>query len=176
MKKFFQKSNPYLSDPDVQRMLEVKRGSKVAFEALMRQYYPRILNFIYRFVGHKSTAEDLAQEVFMRVYKNAGKYKPKSKFQTWIYTIARNVALNELRSGSRFAYSLDTPAGGGDAHTNKEMADIKLAAPDEEIIQREKADLIRAAISQLPENQKSAVLSKKENLMTISQKDLRSYQ
>lgn len=124
----------------------------------MHKYYPRILNFIYRFVGHKNTAEDLTQEVFMRVYKNAWKYKAKSKFQTWIYTIARNVALNDLRSGSRFAYSLDAPSGSDVDNINKEMEDIKLTSPDEEIIQMEKAGQIRAAISNLPENQKSALI------------------
>lgn len=158
MKRYFQKSNPYLSDPDVQRMLEVQRGSKTAFEALMRHYYPRILNFIYRFAGNQSTAEDLTQEVFMRVYNNARKYRPKSGFQTWIYTIAKNVALNDLRRGRRFAYSLDEPASGDDHKIYRETENSEALSPDEMIIQKEKADRIRAAISKLPENQKLALI------------------
>ena len=158
MKRYFQKSNPYLSDPDVQRMLDVQRGSKVAFEALMRHYYPRILNFIYRFVGNHSTAEDLTQEVFMRVYNNARKYRPKSGFQTWIYTIAKNVALNDLRRGRRFAYSLDEPTSGDGHKIYRETENSEALSPDEKIIQKEKAVRIRAAIGKLPDNQKVAVI------------------
>ena len=158
MKRYFQKSNPYLSDPDVQRMLDVQRGSKVAFEALMRHYYPRILNFIYRFVGNQSTAEDLTQEVFMRVYNNARKYRPKSGFQTWIYTIAKNIALNDLRRGRRFAYSLDEPTSGDGHKIYRETENSEALSPDEKIIQKEKAVRIRAAIGKLPDNQKVAVI------------------
>jgi len=158
MKRYFQKSNPYLSDPDVQRMLDVQRGGKIAFEELMRHYYPRILNFIYRFVGNQSTAEDLTQEVFMRVYNNARKYRPKSGFQTWIYTIAKNVALNDLRRGRRLAYSLDDPADGDDHKIYRGSEDLKDISPDEKIIQKEKSVRIQAAISQLPENQKIALI------------------
>jgi RNA polymerase sigma-70 factor (ECF subfamily) len=158
MKRYFKKSNPYLSDPDVQRMLDVQRGSKIAFEALMRHYYPRILNFIYRFVGNQSTAEDLTQEVFMRVYNNARKYRPKSGFQTWIYTIAKNVALNDLRRGRRLTFFPDEPADGDGHKIYKESEDLKVISPDEKIIQKEKAVRIRAAISKLPENQKIALI------------------
>lgn len=158
MKRYFQKSNPYLSDPDVQRMLDVQRGSKTAFEALMRQYYPRILNFTYRFVGNQSTAEDLTQEVFMRVYHNASGYRPKSGFQTWIYTIAKNIALNDLRRGRRLTYSLDEPPDGEKPKIYRETEDLKVISPDEKIIQKEKADRIKGAISKLPENQKLALI------------------
>jgi len=136
----------------------LQRGSKTAFEALMRHYYPRILNFIYRFVGNQSTAEDLTQEVFIRVYNNARKYRPKSGFQTWIYTIAKNVALNDLRRSRRLAYSLDDPADGDDQKFHRETEALTVMSPDEKIIQKEKAGQIRAAISKLPENQRVALI------------------
>ena len=158
MKKLFKKSNPYYSDPDVQRMLAVQQGNRLAFEELMRHYYPRILNFIYRFVGNQGTAEDLAQEVFMRVYNSAPRYRPNSKFQTWLYTIAKNVALNDLRRSRRLAYSIDEPAEGDDHKYYKDIGELKENAPDEKIIQKEKAARVRAAISKLPENQRVAIL------------------
>ena len=158
MKRFFKKSNPYYSDPDVQRMLAVQQGNRLAFEELMRHYYPRILNFIYRFVGNQGTAEDLAQEVFMRVYNSAPRYRPKSRFQTWLYTIAKNVALNDLRRSRRLAYSIDEQAEGDDHKYYKEMGELKESAPDEKLIQEEKAARVRAAISKLPENQRVAII------------------
>jgi RNA polymerase sigma-70 factor (ECF subfamily) len=75
-------------------MLDFQAGSKPAFDALMQTYYPRVLNFIYRFLANREIAEDLTQEVFMRVYKNASRYKPKSQFQTWLFTIAKNMCLS----------------------------------------------------------------------------------
>ncbi|MCK4882319.1 MAG: hypothetical protein KAS92_04790 [Candidatus Omnitrophica bacterium] len=64
------KSNPYLSDPDVRLMLEFQEGNKASFETLMRKYFPRLVNFIYRYVNSREAAEDLTQEVFLRVYKS----------------------------------------------------------------------------------------------------------
>ena len=96
-----QKDKSYLADPDVECMLKVKKGDRVAFEILMRKYYPRILNFVYRFLGNRQLSEDLTQDVFLKVYKSARRYRPRSKFQTWLYTIAKNSCLNELRRNRR---------------------------------------------------------------------------
>ena len=75
----------------------------------MRKYYPRILNFVYRFLGNRQLAEDLTQDVFMKVYKSARWYRPRSQFQTWLYTIAKNTCLNELRRNQGRMVSLDEP-------------------------------------------------------------------
>ena len=162
MKNLFQKSKAYLSDPDVQLMLKVKEGNRTAFEELMRKYYPRILNFLYRFVGgNNATAEDLTQEVFMRVYKSAGRYKPRSQFQTWIYTIAKNVGLNELRRNKRLPLSLHEAFGTGEKELSGGGEDPNVTSPDEEIMQKEKVAEIRAAINNLPKNQRIAVILKR---------------
>ena len=78
-------------------MLAVKQGDRNAFDDLMRKYYPRILNFAYRFTGSQQLAEDLTQDIFMKAYRSAARYRPRSKFRTWLYTIAKNTCLNELR-------------------------------------------------------------------------------
>ena len=139
-------------------MLEFQGGSKSAFEALMQNYYPRLLNFIYRFVGSKESAEDLTQEVFLRVYKYGPRYKPRSKFQTWLYTIAKNICLNELRRNRDLFSSLDEPATAGNEDVQKQIADPQSSTADEELILKERATMIRQAINELPENQRLAVI------------------
>ena len=76
-------------------------GEKRAFTELMGRYQTRLLNFIYRTIGDRERAEDLVQEVFIRVYRHLHRFDPEKKFSTWIYTIASNLAKNELRNRSR---------------------------------------------------------------------------
>lgn len=139
-------------------MLEFQKGSKSAFETLMQNYYPRVLNFVYRFVGNTEIAEDLAQEVFLRVFKYGPRYKPESKFQTWLYTIAKNLSLNELRKNKDFIASLDEPATFGNEDMQKQIDNPERSGVDEELIRKEKAMVIRQAINGLPENQRLAVI------------------
>ena len=138
-------------------MLKVKKGDRVAFEILMRKYYPRILNFVYRFLGSQQLSEDLTQDVFMKVYKSARRYRPKSKFQTWLYTIAKNCCLNELRRNRGQVVSLDEPITSDDRVQKKEISDPH-ANPAGEFFQKEKKALIQAAIDDLPENQRIALI------------------
>lgn len=152
-----QKDTSYSADPDVECMLELKKGDRDAFEILMRKYYPRILNFVYRFLGNRQRAEDLTQDVFMKVYKNARRYRPRSKFQTWLYTIAKNSCLNELRRNRGQMVSLDEPIMFDERVLKKEISDPH-ADPAGELLQKEKKVLIQTAINGLPENQRIAVI------------------
>jgi len=152
-----QKDTSYSADPDVECMLELKKGDRDAFEILMRKYYPRILNFVYRFLGNRQRAEDLTQDVFMKVYKNARRYRPRSKFQTWLYTIAKNSCLNELRRNRGQMVSLDEPIIFDERVLKKEISDPR-ADPAGELLQKEKKVLIQTAINGLPENQRIAVI------------------
>ena len=138
-------------------MLKVKKGDRDAFEILMRKYYPRILNFVYRFLGNRQLSEDLTQDVFLKVYKSARRYRPRSKFQTWLYTIAKNSCLNELRRNRRQMASLDEPITFDERVQKKEISDPH-ADPAEEFFQKEKKMMIQAAINDLPENQRIAVI------------------
>ena len=149
-------------------MLELKRGDRSAFEALMRKYYPRILNFIYRFVSNRQIAEDLSQDVFMKVYKSAWRYRPRSRFQTWLYTIAINVCLNELRRKSNLMVSLDETHEFGESELRKEIADPG-SDPGQDLLQKEKATLIQAAINDLSENQRIAVILKRYENFSYAQ-------
>ncbi|MCK5013848.1 MAG: sigma-70 family RNA polymerase sigma factor [Candidatus Omnitrophica bacterium] len=152
------KSNSYLSDPDVCLMLEFQEGNKASFETLMHKYFPRLLNFIYRYVSSREAAQDLTQEVFIRVYKSGSGYKPQSKFQTWVFTIARNLSLNELRRNKHRTVSLDATFSSDDGEMRRQVEDPNSVSPDEDLLRREKAVAVKAAIDDLPENQRVAVL------------------
>jgi RNA polymerase sigma-70 factor (ECF subfamily) len=151
------KETSYLADPDVECMLKLKNGDRAAFEILMRKYYPRILNFVYRFLGNRQLAEDLTQDVFLKVYKSARRYRPRSKFQTWLYTIAKNSCLNELRRNREQMASLDVPITSDERGHKKEISDPH-ADPAGDFFQKEKKLLVQAAINDLPENQRIAVI------------------
>src|SRR6516164_9062596 len=90
-----------LRDPDIRLMLRVRDDEPGAFEQLVAQYQHRLVGVMNHVVGNAEEAEDLAQEVFLRVYRARQKYRPRSKFSTWLFTIANNLALNCLRSRQR---------------------------------------------------------------------------
>ena len=92
-----------LRDPDIRLMLQVRDDDPVAFAELVERFQNRLVAVMHHLVGSADEAEDLAQEVFLRVYRNRKKYTPKAKFSTWLFTIANNLALNALRDRQRRA-------------------------------------------------------------------------
>ncbi len=145
---------------DVQLMLEVKAGDEASFELLLRKYRIPLVNFLHRMVCDRALAEDLAQEVFLRVYRARRDYAPSAKFTTWMFRIATNLALNALRDGRhrQLEVSMDQPVDIGDeAAPAWEVADRR-PGMEHELIQRDRAAFIRRAIAQLPEKQRAAVL------------------
>ena len=97
---------------DVQMMLDVKAGDEESFEILLQKYRSPLVNFLNRMVRDSATAEDLAQEVFLRVYRARKQYTPSAKFTTWLFRIATNVALNSVRDTryQKLEVPLDAPA------------------------------------------------------------------
>ena len=97
---------------DVQLMLDVKSGDEASFELLLHRYRSPLVNFLYRMVRNREQAEDLAQEVFIRVYRARAEYVPSAKFTTWLFRIATNLALNSLRDNryQKLEDSIDAPA------------------------------------------------------------------
>src|ERR1700752_4972611 len=96
---------------DVQLMLDVKAGEGNSFELLLQRYRTPLVNSLYRMVRNREQAEDLAQEVFLRVYRAREDYVPSAKFTTWLFRIATNLALNSVRDtrDQRMEISLDAP-------------------------------------------------------------------
>jgi RNA polymerase sigma-70 factor (ECF subfamily) len=147
---------------DVQLMLDVKAGDERSFELLLQRYRTPLVNFLYRMVRAREEAEDLAQEVFLRVYRARKDYVPSAKFTTWLFRIATNLALNSVRDNryQRMEVSLDAPvtmdAEGGD----EKPLDIAEKHPNIEqyLVEEARKKMIRHAIDKLPEKQRAAVL------------------
>jgi len=152
-----------IDDPDVELMRKFQNGDISAFERLVRKYQRPLINFAYRFLHDQNEAEDVAQEIFLRIYSSARKYRPTAKFSTWIYRIATNLCLNELRRRrNRFQESLET--GGGEEEPIN-LPDRSIQSPFEAVAQIEHGRVIRKAIDDLPPRQKTAVvLSKYQGL------------
>lgn len=147
----------YLADTDVQLMLSFQKGDKASFESLMRKYYPRVLNFVFRFLGERALAEDITQEVFIKCYQSAARYNPQAKFHTWLYTIAKNLSLNALRNNKHIAFSLDETFDEGE-DPKTQLADPEVIHPAQKMIGEERARIVREAVDGLPAAQKMAVI------------------
>ena len=152
-------------DEDVKLMLKFKAGDRSAFEALLDKYHAPIINFIYRFLGDKTESEDFAQEVFLRIYRSASNYTPQAKFSTWIYRIAKNLALNELRrKKTQKTSSIEETVSTEEGERQRQFPDDKPSAL-QELERQDLIDAVRKAIDPLPPNQKTAViLSRYEGL------------
>lgn len=146
-------------DPDAELMLRVQRGDRVAFEALVDRYQQPVFRLIYRILPDAAEAEDLAQCVFIQVYKSAHRYRASAKFTTWLFTIARNLCLNEIRRRSRHpAESLDEPRPEQEEIPRHAVMSDRRHAPDESHLHRELEAKVDEALADLPENQRTALL------------------
>ena len=155
---------------DAEVMLRVKAGDDSAFDFLVQKYRRPIINFMYRMAHNTAAAEDLAQEVFLRVYRSRSSYEASAKFTTWLYRIATNLGMNYSRDTRHErpenVMNLDEP----DEETGQspDLAD-KTPSIEEEILQRERLNAIRQKVEALPERQKMAVLMHKYQQMDYRQ-------
>ena len=147
---------------DVQLMLDVKAGDEQSFALLLHRYRTPLVNFLYRMVRNREQAEDLAQEVFIRVYRARAEYVPSAKFTTWLFRIATNLALNSIRDTrhQRMEVSLDAPVIVDSEEGDERPLDVAEKNPniEEHLVQEAQRDMIRHAIDKLPEKQRAAVL------------------
>ena len=146
-------------DPDAALMLLVKQGDSEAFATLVDKYKGPVINLAWRMLQDPTEAEDMAQNVFLQVYRSADRYRIASKFSTWLFTIARNLCLNELRRRSRHrAQSLEGCTQPDGDRAPLQIEDPKLIGPPESLLHRELSIKIEEALQALPENQRTAVL------------------
>jgi len=156
------KSNHYeLHDPDVRLMLQVRDGDGTAFEELVLRYQNRLLTVLEHLVGNREQAEDLTQDVFLRVFRARERYAPEAKFSTWLFTIANNVASNALRSRSR-RREIGVPEGNGADSMPLSLEQMAKAAsgfmPTRNLDKSEQAEMVRHAVANLSERQRMALL------------------
>ncbi|MGD0517108.1 MAG: sigma-70 family RNA polymerase sigma factor [Thermoguttaceae bacterium] len=158
----------YALDPEVRLMLEVRDDNAAAFEELVLRYQARLVTILRHLVGDADQAEDLAQEVFMRVYRSRKSYEPGAKFATWLFTIAKHVAANALRTRSRRPEIMPAPLDSGAMGVTP--LDVMLQAssglmPVRQLAKAEIRDVVRVAVESLGERQRLAVLLNKfENM------------
>jgi RNA polymerase sigma-70 factor (ECF subfamily) len=142
-------------------MLQVRDGNAAAFTELVLRYQNRLLTVLEHLVGNREQAEDLTQEVFLRVFRAAGRYEPGAKFSTWLFTIANNVASNALRSRSR-RREVGVPEGNGSDSSPLQLDQLAKAAsgfmPTRALDKAEQAEMVRNAVGALSERQRMALL------------------
>jgi RNA polymerase sigma-70 factor (ECF subfamily) len=165
-------SSPATGDAsaDVEAMLRVKSGDESAFAYLVQKYRRPMIGFMYRLCHNPSTAEELAQEVFLRVYRSRTSYEPSAKFTTWLYRIATNLAVNHARDTrherTEVTVRLDEPDR--ETGTTPDVADESLTV-EEQILKRERLAAIRSKVNALPERQRVAVIMHKYQQMDYRQ-------
>jgi RNA polymerase sigma-70 factor (ECF subfamily) len=152
-----------LRDPDIRVMLRVRGDEPGAFEELVERFQNRLVGVMNHLVGNAEEAEDLAQEVFLRVYRARKKYRPRSKFSTWLFTIANNLALNSLRARQRkpvvpLATHDSGPLG---PRPEEQLVRDPGTGPMQKVQKQELSDLIRQALDGLNERQRVAVVLNK---------------
>ncbi len=147
--------------PSEDLMIRIAKGDYDAFEILINRHQTSVLNLIYRFIGDRTQAKDLAQEVFIRVWQAAKTYKPEAKFTTWIYRITANLCFNELKASRRkkwFSFNRSDEDG---EHTLEEtLADSGPSAEDV-LLEKERNRQISDALQSLPDNQRMALVLKR---------------
>jgi RNA polymerase sigma-70 factor (ECF subfamily) len=154
-------------DYDAELMLRVKDGDGASFGVLLEKHRLSVIHFLYRMVQNHAVAEELAQEVFLRVYRSRSTYEPTAKFTTWLFRIATHLALNSLRDGKneRLQERLD------DDSNDMPVRQVSDRKPTIEayMVYQSRLEEVRKAVATLPEKQRAAVLMHKYQEMEYSQ-------
>lgn len=141
-------------DEDVRLMRLVARGDTMAFQQLIERHQTLVAGTVARMLGSNSEVEDVAQQVFIRVWKSAGRYVPRAKFTTWLLKITRNLVFNEMRRSKREAHvPIQT-----EAEETIQLRDETTQSPDASLLESELQKAIEEAISELPETQRMALV------------------
>jgi RNA polymerase sigma-70 factor, ECF subfamily len=155
---------------DAEVMLRVKAGDQSAFDYLVQKYRRPLVSFMYRMARNTTVAEDLAQEVFLRVYRSRQTYEASAKFTTWLYRIATNLAVNHARDTRHerpeVTVSLDEPDD--ETGSTMDLADSKISA-EESLLRRERMLAIRSKVEALPERQRLAIVMHKYQQLDYKQ-------
>lgn len=160
-------SSEAIRDRDAELMLRVRDGDPGSFAVLLERHRVPILHFLCRMVQNEAVAEELTQEVFLRVYKSRGNYEPTAKFTTWVFRIATHLGLNWIRDGrsEKSQTSLDEETANGPGRQVPDRA----RTPEQELVYQAKLREVRDAIAGLPAKQRAAVMMHKFREMEYAQ-------
>ena len=154
-------------DYDAELMLRVKDGDGASFGVLLEKHRLSVIHFLYRMVQNHAVAEELAQEVFLRVYRSRSTYEPTAKFTTWLFRIATHLALNSLRDGKNEKAQERLDDDSGDLPV-RQVSDRKPSV-EASMVYESRLEEVRKAVATLPEKQRAAVLMHKYQEMEYSQ-------
>jgi RNA polymerase sigma-70 factor, ECF subfamily len=147
-------------EPDAELMVRVRAGDDHSFALLLERHRTPVVHFLYRMVQNRPASEELAQEVFLRVYRSRSRYEPTAKFTTWLFRIATHAALNWIRNGKK--------EKGQESLTQDLVADRQPNA-EQELLYQVKLREVRQAIEELPAKQRAAVMMHKYQELEYSQ-------
>jgi RNA polymerase sigma-70 factor, ECF subfamily len=158
--------------PNEDLMCRVAAGDKHAFETLVHRHQLPILNFIFRFLGDRAEAEDLVQEVFLRVWTSAGTYKPQAKFTTWLYRITLNLCINRqraMRIRSWFTLSEHAFQPRKSVEPFSSPTGVAATTPEDDLLQKEASQQMQMALAELPTSQRVALILKIYNELSYQE-------
>ena len=141
--------SPSTPEPEIEWMARIREGDMEAFRLLVETHQSRVINTISKLLGSDAEAEDLAQQVFIRVWRSASRYQPTAKFTTWLFRIARNLVFNELRRRKHLVEQQED---------SSELAERAEREPDRVLLEEELQKAIKNAIQELPEAQRIAIV------------------
>ncbi len=140
-------------DPDTALMVAFQQGEEAAFEQILDKYHKAIVNFIYKIVNNRAEAEELAQDVFLRIYRARHSYEPRARFSAWLYRIATNVGLKAAGRNRRSPFGF-----GPNEITRKEEVRAREPDAEQKLVESEMGKVIRQIIRGLPKNEKIAII------------------
>jgi RNA polymerase sigma-70 factor (ECF subfamily) len=155
-------------DLDAQLMLRVREGDEESFRVLLEKHRNPVIRFVYRMIQDQATAEELAQEVFLRVFRSRETYEPTARFTTWLFRIATHLSLNWLRDGRNERGHLRLDDDGDGEMPAREVADRRPSV-EQHLVYQTRLQEVRDAIALLPEKQRAAVLMHKYEEMEYVQ-------
>jgi RNA polymerase sigma-70 factor (ECF subfamily) len=147
--------------PSEDLMVKIRKGDENAFEILVNRHQTSVLNLIYRYIGDRTQAKDLAQEVFLKVWQAAKSYRPEAKFTTWLYRITANLCFNELKSARRKKWFSFHQADDQSGDTIEETLSDSAPSAEELLLAKERSRQISDALQNLPDNQRMAIILKR---------------
>jgi RNA polymerase sigma-70 factor (ECF subfamily) len=156
---------------DEQLMLRVQEGNSASFDLLVERYKIRLFNYLFRLVGNRDDAEEIAQEAFVKAYIHAGKYKTIAKFSTWLYTIATNLVRNKIRSRSRKPQIMSLWTKGrydGEEEKPVDVIDTQ-RSPEDKMNDAELSAVISKAIEKIPEKYRTSFVLREINQLSYEE-------
>ncbi len=159
-----QATQPFTGDALETLIQRCLRGDQLAWELIVRQYWRKVFNIAYKFVGKHDAAEDLAQDIFLKIFKSLNTFDRRANFQTWLISVSRNLCIDHYRSVRKERETIDR-----DIDPNELSPASHEISPMAHLEQRDRVVLLRHALAELPDTLKTAVLMRDIQEMTYQE-------